>query len=94
MRRRNWIGSSALISSPSTDLALVSFDQPVRQSQQRGLAGAGAADDGEEFALGDRERDIVHRPNRLRATAAVEALADMREGDQGRSGHFRLRTLL
>ena len=58
--------------------AAIGLDQPVRQPQQRGLAGAGAADDGEEFALGDLERDVV---DGLHA-AAVEALADMRKGDQ------------
>ena len=65
------------------DAAAVGLDQPVRQPQQRGLAGAGAADDGEELALGDVERDVV---DRRRTRAAVEALADMRIGDQGRDG--------
>ena len=64
------------------DVALVGVDQPVRQPQQRGLAGAGAADDGEEFALGDLDREVVHGPD----PAAVEALADMRKCDQGRGG--------
>jgi hypothetical protein len=41
------------------DAAAISVDQPVCQSKQRGLAGAGAADDGEELALGDIERDLV-----------------------------------
>jgi hypothetical protein len=63
-------------------LAAVGVDQPVRQPQQRGLAGAGAADDGEKFALGDLERDVVHG---LQA-AAVKTLADMRKCDQGRGG--------
>ena len=43
------------------DAAAVGVDQPVGQPQQRGLAGAGAADDGEELALGDLERDVVDR---------------------------------
>src|SRR6202049_3038044 len=68
--------------------AAVGFDQPVPQPQQRGLAGAGGADDGEQFALGDVERDVVHRQNRFHA-AAVEALADVRKCDQWRGGgHF------
>ncbi len=65
------------------DAAAVGLDQPVGQPQQRGLAGAGAADDGEEFALGDIERDVVDGQNAFRAAAAVKALADMRKGDQG-----------
>ena len=75
------------------DAAAVGVDQPVRQPQQRGLAGAGAADDGEEFALGDIERDVVHGQNTFRAAAAVEALADMRKGDQGRGGGHNVGTI-
>src|ERR1700704_6331724 len=69
------------------DAAAVGLDQPVREPKQGGLAGAGAADDGEEFALGDVERDVVHGHNRFRAPAAVEALADMRKCDQGWGWH-------
>ena len=63
--------------------AAVGLDQPVGQPQQRGLARAGAADNGEEFALGDVERDVVDRHH----AAAVEGLADMGVGDQGRGWH-------
>src|SRR5258708_4454383 len=69
------------------DGANVSLDQPVGEPQQRGLAGAGAADDGEEFALGDLKRDVVDRDHAPRATAAVETLADMGIGDQGWGWH-------
>ena len=87
MRRRNATGSTARTSSPSTVMwPLVGVDQPVRQPQQRGLAGAGAADDGEKLALGDLERDVVDGQNGFRAAAAVKALADMRKGDQGGVG--------
>ncbi|MGY4451600.1 hypothetical protein ACVWZR_006260 [Bradyrhizobium sp. i1.3.1] len=41
------------------DGAGIGLDQPVGEPQQRGLAGAGAADDGQKFALGDVERHIV-----------------------------------
>src|ERR1700688_1386951 len=61
----------------------IGVDQPIRQPQQRGLAGTGAADDSEEFPRGDLERDVVDRLD----AAAVKALADMREGDQGRRWH-------
>src|SRR5712671_6534996 len=69
------------------DVALVGVDQPVRKPQQRGLAGTGAADDGEEFAPGDLDRDVVHGLNTLRAAAAVKTLAGMRKCDQGWSWH-------
>src|SRR5271170_1698343 len=65
------------------DLAGVGVDQPVGQPQQRGLAGTGAADDGEQFALGDFERYVVHGPDRRAAAAAGKTLADMGECDQG-----------
>ena len=84
MRRRNWIGSTfAHVRALDRDAAAVGVDQPVGEPQQRGLARAGTADNGEEFALGDFERDVVDRPMR----AAVEALADMGIGDQRRGGH-------
>ncbi len=67
------------------DVARVRLDQPVRQPQQRGLARAGAADNGEELALGHFERDVIHRQH----AAAVEALGHICIGDQGLRGHFR-----
>src|SRR2546423_2484974 len=66
------------------DAADIGIDQPVGQPQQRGLAGAGAADDSEEFALGDLERDVVDRPD----AAAVKTLADVRKCYQRRILHF------
>ena len=69
------------------DRAAVGLDQPVGEPQQRGLAGAGAADNGEEFAFGDLERDIVDRHHALRA-AAGKALADIGVGDQRGRGHI------
>ena len=66
MRRRSRSDRALRTSSPSTrDAAAVGLDQPVGQPQQRGLARAGAADDGEEFALGDLERDVVDRHHAL-----------------------------
>src|SRR3954453_10795781 len=65
------------------DGAAVCLDQPVGETQQRGLAGAGAADNGEEFALGDLERDIIEGFH----AAAIEAFADMVPGDQWRIAH-------
>src|ERR1700704_1993781 len=75
------------------DAAAVGIDQPVRQPQQCGLAGAGAADDGEEFALGDIERDVVHGQNTFRAATAIEAFADMRECDEWRGGSHACGTI-
>ena len=66
------------------DRAGVGLDQPVGEPQQRGLAGAGAADDGQEFALGDLERDVVDGDD----TAAVKGLADIGIGDQGSGRHL------
>ena len=65
------------------DGAAGGIDQPVGEPQQRGLAGAGAADNGEELAFGDVQRDVV---DRLHGTA-VKALAYIGEGDQGSAGH-------
>jgi hypothetical protein len=65
------------------DGAAVRLDQAVGQPQQRGLARTGAADNGEELALGHLERDIVHRCH----APAVEAFCDVCVGDQGRCGH-------
>ena len=82
MRRRSWNRIDvAHVLALDRDGAAVGLDQPVRQPQQRGLARAGAADDGQKFALGDLERDVVHGPT-ARTAAAVERLADMRVGDQ------------
>ena len=50
------------------------FDQPVGEPQQRGLAGTGAADDGQEFAPSDLQRNIVHASNR---TLRPEAESDV-----------------
>ena len=84
MRRRSAIGSTSRdVLAFDRDRAGVGLDQPVDEPQQRGLAGTGAADDGEEFALGDLERDVIDRHH----AAAVKRLADMRIGDQGRGGH-------
>ena len=55
------------------DRAEVRLDQPVGEPQQRGLAGAGAADNGQELALGDLERDVVDGDD----ATAVKGLADM-----------------
>ena len=65
------------------DRAAVGLDQPVGEPQQRGLARAGAADDGQKLALGDLERDVVDGHH----AAAIERLADMRIGDQWRGRH-------
>src|SRR5205809_530858 len=51
------------------DAAMVGLDQPVDEPQQRGLAGAGAADDGKKLARGDLERDVIDRLD----AAAVKA---------------------
>jgi len=64
------------------DAAAVGLDQPVGQPQQRSLARAGAADDGEELSLGDIERDVVHGHHTACAPATVKALADVGVGDQ------------
>src|SRR6516164_7164408 len=68
------------------DTAAVGLDQPVGEPQERGLAGAGAADDREKFALTDIERDVVDRDDPFPAAAAGKTLADIGVGDQ-RCGH-------
>ena len=66
------------------DRALARVDQPVDQPQQRGLAGAGRADDRQELPLADRKRHTVEH---LAAAVAV-AFADGIEGnDRGCFGH-------
>src|SRR5262249_36157435 len=69
------------------DLAAVRLDQPVGQPQQRGLARARAADDGQKLARGDLERDIVHGHD------GAEPPGDMRIADHGHGWHG-LRTRL
>ena len=69
------------------DLALIGLDQPVGQPQQRGLARAGTADNGQKLALGDVKRDVVDRHH----AATVKRLADMGIGDQGRGHSIRAR---
>ena len=59
------------------DRTLARVDQPVNQAQQRGLAGAGWADDGQELPFSDRKR---HAVDHLAAAVAV-ALADRIEGN-------------
>ena len=60
-RKRDRIGRAHVLAF-DLDAALIGVDQPVRQPQQRGLARAGAADDGQKFARSDLERDVVHGP--------------------------------
>ena len=87
MRRRSAIGSPPRdILAVDRDTAGVGLDQPVGEPQQRGLAGAGAADDGEEFALRDVERDIVDRKQPPCAAPPSKLLRNMGEGDRRRSG--------
>src|SRR5262249_54827649 len=62
------------------DHAAVGLDQAIGEPQQRGLAGAGAADDAEQFTFCDRERNAVDRPD----AAAIKTLADIVERDRGR----------
>src|SRR5262249_11586335 len=57
------------------------FDQPVDHPQQRGLAGTGRADDGEEFARADLERNAVEHP------AGAVILGDAFERDRGVGRH-------
>ena len=87
MRRRSATGSTLRTSSPSTVmLPLIGVDQPVRQPQQRGLAGAGAADDGEKLALGDVERDVVARPCTRPPSKLLATCAKAIGGGVGMSG--------
>ncbi len=51
------------------DAALVRLDEPVQHLQQRGLAGAVAADEAEAFAAPELEGDAVDRPELLRRAA-------------------------
>ena len=65
------------------DSSGVGIDQAIGEPQQCGLAGAGTADNGEEFARRDGERDVVHSSYiSVSCTAAFEAFGDMRKRDQ------------
>ena len=75
------------------DGAAVGLDQPVGQPQQRGLARAGAADDGEEFALGDLERDVVDGLDAAASGRRRKRLADMRVSDR-RGGSSMMRRVI
>ena len=82
LRRRPIAIGAAHVRAVDADGPCVGVDQAVGEAQQRGLAGAGAADDAAEFALGDVQRDIaqsLHAP-------AVEAFADVRIANDGRGG--------
>ena len=86
MRRRRPIGSTAAhVLAFDRDGAAVGLDQPVGEPQQRGLARAGAADDGQEFALGDLERDVVDRP-RARARPPSKLLPTCAKAIRGGVG--------
>ena len=50
------------------------LDQPVDHAQQRRLAAPGAADQREQLAGRDRERDVVHGSNVAEATGQVSNL--------------------
>ena len=63
-----FIGLPPISSSPAGDPS-----SPAIIAQQRGLAAAGGADEDDEFAVGDGERDIAHRLD------LAEALADIPE---------------
>ena len=68
-------GPDVLAGDP--DRAFARVDQPVDQPQQRGLAGTGRADDGQELPLADRQRYAVEH---LAAAIAV-AFADRVKGN-------------
>ena len=67
------------------DAAAIRLDQPVGEPQQRRLARTGAADDRQELALGDVQRDVVDRSHR--ACRAGKGLVDAIVADQGRGLH-------
>ncbi len=57
------------ILSRDGDRTSVGIDQAIGEPQQRGLAGAGAANNGKEFARRDIERDVVHGSHMVAAKA-------------------------
>src|SRR5487761_2795638 len=67
----------ALVSDP--DFAGIVRQQAVDAAQQRGLAAAGRADDGDDFALGNLEIDIAEDFKRA-VTLAQSLNADARFG--------------
>ncbi len=75
----DWIAAADILAADADDTG-IGIDQAVGEAQQRGLAGAGAADDAAEFALADIQRDVAQS---LYATA-VEALADVHVTDRWR----------
>jgi hypothetical protein len=56
-----------------------------QQRQQRGLAGAGTADDGDGFAFDDVQAQIIENGDAL--AAADDLLTDMLGGDRERGRH-------
>jgi len=56
-------------------------------AQQRRLAAAGGADEGDELVVGDVEADILERLDLVAALA--EQLADLLDGDFRRHGRHR-----
>ena len=89
--QQNRIGRADVLAL-DRDAAAVGIDQPVGEPEQRGLAGAGAADDGEELALGDLKRHVVHGDDAL--GAAIKALDDMGIGDHRRGWHVGVALLV
>jgi len=53
------------------DLAARRLDEPAHDRQQRALAAAGRADDGEHFAGRDRKRHVVEHPQGPEGVADV-----------------------
>src|SRR6185437_2914132 len=68
------------------DAAAIGVEQPVCEPQQRGLARAGTADNRQQLALGDFQRDTVDRRHAAAATVG-KALADLGIGDQRLDEH-------
>src|SRR5690606_37128311 len=63
------------------DGAAARGDEPARDGEQAGLAGAGRADDGDQFARGDVEGHVVERGDR--AVAVAEAQGDLAQAQAG-----------
>ena len=67
----------------AADFAVVGRRSPVEQAQQRGLAGAVAADDGDALAGVDGEVDVFEQEG------AADAEVDRLECDQGHGASLR-----
>lgn len=85
MRRRERTGSTLRTSLRSSMRRPLRIEQAVDEPQQGGFAGAGCADDPQEFRRGNIELDIVDGHDAFGVMTVGKALPDMGASGQGAS---------